>query len=177
MRRLTIGEKVFEMSEHDYYSSINNLVQGLYRLSEAYHNYHVSGFADWKGIFKMPEVGQTEVEKAIVDQIDDDELSSAYNSLREQLQEMIDLDIYIVKCLAKYVGLSSIQEKKDKAKLERRLKKIIVHGPDGHPQGPVWAMNQEYQALLERSKEIMAVMKTTREQIDRKIQQQLNFEK
>lgn len=171
MRRLLVGGKVFEMSEHDYLSSINHSAEGYYVLAEAYYNYHASGFADWKGALQMPDVGQNEVIKAIVDQIDDDEISTAFNSLKDQLQEIKEVDREIEKWLAKYVGLSSVQDKKDKASLERRLKKIIVRGIEGTPQGPVWVLHPEYQALVEKSKNIIAIMHKDQQRIEQRIHQ------
>lgn len=173
MRRLSIGGKEFEISERYYLSSISHLAKGYYVLAEAYNNYHEAGFADWKGVFQMPDVGQNEVEKAFLNQIDDEELFNAFNSLKDQLQEIKEVDRHIMKWLVGFVGMSPVQDKKSRAYLERRLKKIIINTPDGHPQGPVWVIHPEYQAFVERSKNILAVMSKTQRRIDQRIEQLL----
>ena len=121
MRRLSIGGHTFELSEHDYLSSISNLANGYYTLGEAYHNYHISGFADWKGIFQVSDEAQNETVKAIIGAIADDELSETLNALREHLSQLKDVDGQIANWLAEFVGLSSLRGNKDKARLGQRL--------------------------------------------------------
>jgi hypothetical protein len=176
MYQLSIAGKVIEVPEDSYLNSIRHLAKGYIVLAEAYHNYHVSGFADWKGTFQLPEVGQSDVVKAIADQIRDNELSMSFNSMREHLQELIELDREIVDWLARYVDLSTVHNKKGKAQLERRLKKIIVNGSGGNPKGPIWAILPEYQAFIGRSKNILITMKESEQQIDRRVEELLrNF--
>jgi len=173
MRRFSIGGKVTEISEHDYLGLISNLAKGYYILAEAYHRCHLSGFADWKSTFQLPDVGQNEIVEVIVDEIDDNALSESLSSLRNHLQELEELDKRIVDWLARFVGLTSVEAKKDKGRLERRLQKIIVNGPDGRPQGPIWAMESEYQAFVKESKRIFASIEEAQWQIDQRIQQLL----
>ncbi|MBC7228078.1 MAG: hypothetical protein H5T61_12760 [Thermoflexales bacterium] len=173
MRRLSIGRQVVEVGERYFLSLISHLAKGYYALAEAYHNCHVSGFADWKGTFQMPDIGQSEVINALEAQIDDDELHEAFNSLREQLRELKEVDRQIVKWLAELVGLPSLWDEQDRACLEQRLHKIVAEGPDGRPQGPVWVMHPEYQALVERSREVMAAVSETQRRIEQRLQQLL----
>lgn len=173
MRQLLIGGKVTEISEHDYLGLISNLAKGYDILAKTYHSCHFSGFADWKDTFQLPDVGQYEVVEAIVDAIDDKELSESLSSLRNHLREMEEVDRRIVDWLARFVGLTSVDSKKDKGRLERRLQKIIINGPDGHPQGPIWAMEAEYQAFVDESKRILASIEEAQRQIGQRIQQLL----
>ena len=171
MRRLFIGGRTFELSEHDYLSAIINLVNGYYTLAEAYHNYHLSGFADWKGSFQISDDNQNETVKAIVGAIDDVKLSDVFISLEGHLQELKNVDTQIVNWLVEYVGLSSLQSKKDKARLGQRLRKIIANGPGGHPQGPVWAMHTDFQEFVGRSRKILAAISKDKRQADQRLQQ------
>jgi hypothetical protein len=173
MRQLSIGGKVYEVEEKYYLDSINHLSKGYYVLAEAYHNYHVSGFADLDGIFQAQDVGQDEIVKAISNQIDDQMLSKAFDGLKNHLQELKELDGQIADWLISFVGLPPVQDKKHKALLKRRLKKIIISGPDGRLQGPIWSLQPEYQAFVERSKMILVVMGDAQQQIDQRIQQLL----
>ncbi len=172
MRRLSIGGQMIEVDERYFLSLINHLAKGYHVLAKAYHNCHVSGFADWKGIFQMPDVGQSEVISALEAQIDDEELREAFNCLREQLQELKEVDKQIVKWLAGLVGISSLEDEQDRACLEQRLHQIIAGGPDGY-QGPVWIMHPEYQALVKRSREVMAAVSEAQRRIEQRIQQLL----
>jgi len=171
MRRLSIGGKVVEVRDDYSLNSIDSLISGYYLLAEAYHNYHISGFSDWKNAFQIPDVGQDELIRTITDNIDDDELLKAFNSMKERLQELKNVDGQITEWLAGFVGLPSLQEKKDKAKLGKRLKNIIARGPDEHPQGPVWAIRPGYQELVERSGKILADMSEIQQQAQLRLQQ------
>jgi len=171
MRRILVEGKLVEISELHYLGLISNLVKGYYNLAELYHRTHISGFSDWRGGFQMPDVGQKEMEKSIVDQINDVELFDAYNSFKDQLQEITEVDNSITEWLIGYVGLSSALSQNSRARLTRRLNNILVKGPDGGgPQGPVWVMHPEYQALVERSKKIMADISQAQLRIDQRIQ-------
>jgi hypothetical protein len=173
MHKLSIEGHLSELSEHDYLSSISNLANGYYILAEAYHNYHVSGFADWKGAFQISNAAQNETVNTITGAIDDDELSEAFNSLSEHLQELKVVDQKIVKWLVEFVGLSSLRGNKDKARLEQKLQSIIANGPDGRPQGPVWAMHPDYLVLVGMSKNTLAAIREDKRQVDQRLQQLL----
>jgi len=83
MRRILVGGKLVEVSELYFLGLINNLVKGYANLAELYHQTHVSGFSDWKGGFKIPNVGQQEMEESIVNQIDDVELLDASKPIHQ----------------------------------------------------------------------------------------------
>jgi hypothetical protein len=171
MRRILVKGKLYDISEHVYLGYIRNLVIGYYNLAELYHRSHISGFSDWKGIFQLPDVGQKELEKSIVDQIDDIELLGAYNSFKGQLQKMIEVGNSITDWLAGFVGLQSAHDKNIRSNLTRRLNHILKDGPDGEgTQGPVWVRHQEYQNLVERSENVLARMREIHQQINQKIQ-------
>jgi len=173
MRQLKIAGKVIEVSEVYFLNTISNLVKGYYVLAEAYYNYHFSGFADWKDIFQITDVGQNEVVEALADQIDDQELIKTFGSMRKQLKEIQVVDREIIDWLAKLVGLSSVRDQKEKNKLGRQLRKIVGGGPDGRTQGPVWALHPEYQELVAKSKLILVQMEETQQRINQRIHQLL----
>jgi hypothetical protein len=155
----------------DYFDIISQVANGYHVLANAYHNLHESGFADWKGTFLMPDVGQNEIVQTITDQIYDDMLAKAFNSLRMDFDELKNLDKHIVEWLARYVGLCSVQERKDIVRLERKLHKIITNGPDGSPQGPIWALHPEYCAFVEQSKYLLDVITKDQHSVNQRIQQ------
>jgi uncharacterized C2H2 Zn-finger protein len=80
------------------------------------------------------------------------------------------MDTRISEWLASYVGLSTIKNKKEKAKLERKLKELIVDKRDGRVQGPVWAMEPAYQKLVAKSHNYLNEMKKSKEKIDLRIE-------
>ncbi len=169
VRRLGLGGKVTEIGEPQYLSLVRNLAQGYCGGAEAYNESEASGFPDWRDAFQLPEVGQTEFAKAIADQIDDSELADSFGSLRSRLQELVELDRRMVDWLAQLVGLPQPRSKRDKTRLNRRLHKVVVNGPDGRPQGPVWAMQPEYQAFVRESGELLAGVRAMQDRVDRRI--------
>ncbi len=158
------------MNENYYLEALDSLVKGYFVLAQAYHNHHVSGFSDWKNAFQMHDVGQDELAKTIVDNINDDELFKATISIKEHLQELKDVDKQITIWLVRFVGLSSLHDDKDKAQFEQRLRKIVTNGPDGHPQGPIWAMHPDYLVLVEKSGNILADMGEVLQRISQRLQ-------
>lgn len=169
MKRLSINGKNFDLSERDFLNSINDLSKGYYILAEAYHNYHLSGFADLKNTFQMSDVGQKKLINVMVEQIDDGELLKTFNYMEEQLQEMKQVDIQIIEWLAEFLEFPLVQSKKDKAYLEKRLKKIISNGSKGQVQGPVWALEPQYKEFLEKSEKIMISIKDSLQKIELRI--------
>jgi len=173
MHHISIDGKDIVVDDEYYLSAIRQLAKGYFILAEAYHNYHMSGFADWKGSLQMPDIGQNEVIKALVGQIDDVELFKAVNSLQKLLKMLQEIDKRISNWLAKFAGVSSLREKKDIVRLERQLKKIIVNGPDGHPEGPVWVLLPEYQVFVDGSRNILSEMEKVQQQAEKRIEQLL----
>jgi hypothetical protein len=173
MHHLSIDGKDTGIDDEYYLSAISHLAKGYFILAEAYHNYHLSGFADWKGSLQMPDVGQNEIITAIVGQIDDNELFEAINSLQKLLKEIQEIDKRISNWLAQFAGVSPFENKKDTVRLERKLKKITVNGAGGHPQGPVWVLIPEYQVFVEESKNILSEMEKVQQQADKRIEQLL----
>jgi hypothetical protein len=173
MRQLLINGKEYEVNEKNYLNTIDQLAKGYTILAGAYHNYHESGFADWKGTFEVPDKGQFKYNKTFESQIDDVELSSLFNSLKEQLQSMKNLDFEIIAWLEGFVGLPSVNNRENRTHLGKRLKKVIINGPDGNLQGPAWAMQPEYKVFVEKSRKIMDVMSDVQNKVDQRIKQLL----
>jgi len=123
MHYISIDGKDIVLDDEYYLRTVSQLAKGYFILAEAYHNYHMSGFADWRGVLQMPDIGQNEVIKALVGQIGDIELSEAVNSLQKLLKMLQEMDKRILNWLAKFAGVSSLREKKDIVRLERQLKK------------------------------------------------------
>jgi len=172
MIRLSIKGQAVEVSEYDFVTCVAG---SYYTLTEAYHRYHVSGFADWNNAFpKTLDVAgwETPIE-TLETQIDDEELREAFHSLREQVQELIRVDEQIIKWLAGFVGLSSLQDERDRYRLDRRLHKIVAEGPNGRPQGPIWAMQPEYRVLVGKSERVMLAVSETKQRIEQRLQQLL----
>ncbi len=171
MIRSSIGGQAVEVSEHDFVTCVAG---SYYTLAEAYHRYHVSGFADWNNAFpKILDVAGWETPIEILEtQIDDEELREAFRSLRERVQELIRVDEQIVKWLAEFVGLSSLQDERDRRRLARRLHEIVVEGSNG-PQGPIWAMQPEYRVLVGKSEKAMLAVSEAKQRIDWRLQQLL----
>ena len=63
MRYLSFCGKEYEFSEQYFFDALTQLANGYLTLTEAYFQYHLSGFADQKGIFQLPDKGQNELEK------------------------------------------------------------------------------------------------------------------
>lgn len=142
-------------SDRDQRSMIEPAARGLFILVHAYHNHHKAGFADWKGVFGFGDTGQLDAIAATVSDFDDHELRTGMLTLKTRVDEMKRLDLEITDWLAEYVNLPPARDKSGVSKLERRLKKIISSGADGGPQGPVWLLDPEYQALVARSARIL----------------------
>jgi hypothetical protein len=173
MRRLLVGVKVLELSEENYLNGVRQLARGFCTLANSYHSLHVSGFSDLKGLLQPANQGQNDFSKAIEEQIDDDELSKEFDALSGHLQELRGVDKQISEWLAQFCGLASVQNKRGISILEKRLEDISVNGPEGHYQGPVWAMKPEYQNFISRSSSILDSMNEMEKLIDRRIDELL----
>ena len=119
------------MSEDSILALISHLAEGWNHLTQSIHHYHVSGFADWRGtLFPGDSGGEAEVD-TLEAQIDDTELREAFRSVRKQVQEMIRVDERIVRWLAEYTGPASLDDKRARSLLERRLHAVTAEGPAG----------------------------------------------
>jgi len=173
MRKLFLRGRVVEISEHDFVQLVDHLARGYCELVKHCHHYHISGFADWRGtLWKTSQVEGQKLGKEFEAQIDDEALREAFHLLRECVQEMIKVDGQIVQWLTTFVGLSSLRDEQDKRLLDRRLYKIVRGGTEG-PVGPIWAKERGYQALVERSAEVMRAASVLYRRIDQRLQQLL----
>ena len=102
--------------------------------------------------FELPDVGQGKLVAIIKGEINDAQLSDAFINMQEQLDRMKELNIQITKWLGEFTGVSDLQGKKNKSLMIRRLKKIVLNGPDGGPQGPVWVLQPGFQELVNEFK-------------------------
>lgn len=170
MRRISIDGQLAMTDEHDLLKMIEHLADGYSRWGESIHSYHVSGFADVRGSFvKPPDARVQEGVQALENRIKDSELRAALHLLREQLQELIEVDGQIVEWLARFAGLASPRNRRDRTRLVQRLQRI-VDGEPGGPQGPVWAMQAEYQLLVEKSEQLLAALGRVKQQMDQRLQ-------
>jgi hypothetical protein len=165
MRQLSIGEKKHEISEEDYLTMLRELAKGNCDFAETIHNYHASGFSDWKNTFKMGDAWNNDIAIALIDQIDDGELSKEFELLINDWKDLQEVDSQITVWLAEYVGLSTINDKKGKVKLARKLHKITINGPNGRTQGPIWLNEPAYQALISKSRTCLVCMQKAENKI------------
>jgi hypothetical protein len=162
------------LADTDTLNAISNLSRGYYVLAEAYHNYHVGGFADWRGTLKMRDKGQANLAIDILAQVEDEDVTSLFGSLGANLRNMEELDRQILEWLAQYSGLDSFQGRRKSDELERRLNDVIRSGPEGHPQGPIWVMSPEYQALVEKSSKILAALAEALAKVEQRVRSLLD---
>ncbi|MHC1783587.1 MAG: hypothetical protein AB9891_12680 [Anaerolineaceae bacterium] len=155
VNKKSYNKKSYQITENDLLNAVEHLSKGYIVLADMYYKNQLSGFADWKNAFLFPDVGQEEYEKALVDQIENNEFQSNYDSLTKQIRKIKEIDRRIIQWLGEYVGLPSVQKKNDILTLDRRLQKIITKGPNGYYQGPVWAMDPEYQKFVKETEEVV----------------------
>ena len=169
MIRLSIAGQVVQLNERDFLTLIGGIAGGYRTLASGYHHYHAGGFADWKNALPrtLEMVGWETPMETVETHIDDRELRDAFHSLREHLQELISIDEQIIEWLAGYVGLSSSQGELNRRRMDRRLHKISGR------QGPIWAMQPEYQVFADRSKEHFLAFEEAKERMERRLQQLL----
>ncbi len=169
MIRLSIAGQGVELNGHQFLTLIDNIAGGYYPVATGYHGCHLNGFADWKNALPrtLEMVGWETPMETVESLIDDEELREAFHSVREHLQELINIDEQIIAWLAGYVGLSSSQGERNRRRMDRRLHKIVV------AQGPIWATKAEYQVFVGNSaKHVLAVM-DAKERLDRRLEQLL----
>ena len=147
--------------------------KGYRSFIESLHHGHVGGFADYLGNRLKPPTGQQleviELVYALEDQVPDDELRAALRSLRELQKQMIEIDGKIVEWASAFVGIPALETSGDRRLLNRRLRRIVTGWPDGHYQGPVWAMNQGYKDILRESEEVMRAAEEAKRQFDARL--------
>jgi hypothetical protein len=167
MIQLSIAGQAVELSRHDFLSLLDHIAAGYYVLAEAYQHYHINGFADWKNALPrtLEMVGWETPMETVETQIDDEELHEAFHSLREHLQELISIDEQIIDWLAAYAGLSSSQGESNRRRMDRRLHKIVVD------EGPIWAMEPEYQVFAGKSEQEMRAVMEVKQRMDRRLEQ------
>ena len=169
MIRLSIAGQVVELTEPDFLTLLDNIAGGYHTLARGYNFYHVNGFAHWKNDAPptLEMVGWETPMETVETHIDDKQLRDAFHSLREHLQELISIDEQIIEWLAGYLGLSSSQGELNRRRMDRRLHKISGR------QGPIWAMQPEYQVFADRSKEHFLAFEEAKERMERRLEQLL----
>jgi hypothetical protein len=169
MIRLPIAGQVVQLNQHPFLALIGRIAGGYYPIAKAYAGNHLNGLADWSNALPrtMELVGWETSIETVETQIDDEELRGAFHSFREHLQELIRLDEQIVEWLAGFVGLSLSEDVRDRRRLRRKLNKILA------AQGPIWAMEREYQAFVGRSQQEMLAVTKAKQRIDRRLEQLL----
>ncbi len=167
MIQLSIAGQAVELSRHDFLSLLDHIAAGYYVLAEACQHYHINGFADWKNALPrtLEMVGWETPMETVETQIDDEGLREAFHSLREHLQEVISIDEQIIDWLAAYVGLSSSRGECNRRRMDRRLHKIVVE------EGPIWAMDPEYQVFVGKSEKHMLAVTEAKQRMDRRLKQ------
>jgi hypothetical protein len=167
MIRLSIAGQAVELNHRDFLTVIAAIAGGYHTQAWAYHHGHPGGFADWKNALPrtLEMVGWETPMETVEGQIDDEELREAFHSMREHLQELINVDEQIIAWLAAYVGLSSSQGERNRRRMDQRLNKIL------EAQGPVWVTEQEYQTFVGRSDKEMLAVTEAEERLDRRLEQ------
>ncbi len=165
------NKEIFETSNDGCLDLINRIADGYYLLAEMYHNYHLSGFSDWKGTFTVHDSLNKGIEEIISGQTTDKILLNDLVCLEEEMQKMKNVDGRITDWLAYFVGLPSAHGKKNETSLERQLKKVIENGPDGKYQGPIWIMNSEYQIFVQESENLLNIIRERKIKINERIEQ------
>jgi hypothetical protein len=166
---LSIAGQGVELNERDFLNVIDNIAGGYHTLATCYHFYHRNGFADWKNAFPetLEMVGWETPMETVETYIEDEELREAFHSLRAHLQELVSIDGEIIGWLAGHVGLSSSQGELDRRRMDRRLHKLAC------PEGPIWALEPEYQVFANKSEKHWLAFLEAKERLDRRLQQLL----
>ena len=168
MGNLRFRGKDYKPSETVILLAVQHLARGYVVAANAYHSYHATGFSDWKHSLKSPDVGQQELVSEVTKQIKNSELHDDFIALRRTLDELVKVDEEISNWLASYVGINSIETRNERRNLDRKLRIIIAGGING-PQGPIWAINDEYRHLADKSKTVLKQITTLAEEIENRI--------
>lgn len=164
-----INNKKFELTEEQLIGYIKNLANGWVVLTESYYTYHFSGFTDITGIFKIPNKGQNEINQKLKELISDPVVLSSYTSITNELERMRSLDFDMTLWLAKYANVEVKENKFDKPKLLRQIRKIVAGKNGGGVVGPIWAMNPEYKKFIDKSAEIHECAKAYQKILNQRI--------
>ncbi len=167
MIRLSIAGQEVELNDRDFLTAIAAIAGGYHTQAWAYHHGHPGGFADRKNALPrtLEMVGWETPMETVESLIDDEEVREAFHSVREHLQELINIDEQVIAWLAAYVGLPSSQGEGNRRRMDQRLNKIL------EAQGPIWIMEQEYQTFLARSDKEMLGVREAEERLDRRLEQ------
>lgn len=170
MRQLPVAGKVVELTERDFLDLVAHQAKGNYFHAMDYITDLLAGFPF--GLVDIPEPIENEVTRAtrellqqVEAQIDDKEMRESYNYLKKVLEELGEIDRRAVDWLAAYVGLPPVRDNRDKRKLLKRLHPLTFT-PEGQPQGPVWAMDPEYQAIVQKVWDIWLLVEQSKQQFD-----------
>jgi hypothetical protein len=148
---VTIYNDVMREDDH-WLTAIDKLIKGYLSLAESYHNYHQSGFTDFKNSFQLSDVGQNRLEEIIVANVNDTRLLKILTSSKEQLDAIKILDNKITRWLADYLGVKSTQDRNNNDLMIRRMKKIVVK------EGPSWVLQPKYKTFVNESNSIIEKM-------------------
>jgi hypothetical protein len=170
MHRIDFEGLDVEWSEPLLLIIVGQIAQANYSLAQMYFGLHGGGFADWQGNFQpAPGTGTLAMAEMFGPQIGDPELREAFYTLWEYTRNLAEIDREIIGWLAEFAGLTAIRDRRDRAKLDRWLRRIAVEGA----AGPVWAAQPEYLALQEKSRQVMAAVTQAKGQFDRRLGQLL----
>jgi hypothetical protein len=126
MPEIRFNNKTYELTEEQLLGRIKNLASGWIILTESYYTNRSSGFPDITGIFIIPDKGQNDLNRKFEELISDPVVLSSYTSIKLELEKMRSLDFDITIWLANYLNVDDKENKFNKSKLLRRLRKIIT---------------------------------------------------
>jgi hypothetical protein len=169
MPEIQYKNKTYELTEEQLLTYIKHLANGWVLLIDSYYQYHVSGFSDITKIFEIPNKGQKEINRKYEELISDPVVQFSYNSIKNELEKIRSLDFDITIWLANYLNVDVEENKFNKSKLLRRLRKIITGEKGGGVVGPIWALNPEYKEFVDKSSEILKSAKVYQKILNQRI--------
>lgn len=174
MRHVRITSTVVELGDYDFYRLISRSLTSLHEIAEGLAGQHRLGVPDilgtvWRAVLMQ---GLTDLEESLQPHfnLDDGELREEFDLLFESLHRLSEADEQMVKWLARWANISSVQQVPSRRrlyqKLTRQAEKRMLAGAL-----PEWVSEPMYQSFLSESEQAATRITETTKLIDQRLRQ------
>ena len=161
--RVELYGKIVEMNYDRFLKQWQFRMRGTCYVAHMMYAGHVHGQPDVMGPIKAhlwPETGE---EKGLFEAIEDEELASLVQEMRQSVKSLTALHERMLVKLASFLGIRVLESERDRYNLYDKLEKAYVRATatGAHPS---WLANQEYRQMTMQMMEIVIGMReiTTR---------------
>lgn len=148
MHRIELAGQKMELATRDFSRLLGEIIGRVYLPFKHLHYSRVSGFPDLSDRAKASFLGEFELLRSLIPQIEDQKLRESLLSLELQTHKVEAFENRFVQVIAEFFDLPLPQTQRERLKLMRRAN---AYKSDWNP---VWARQLEYQQLVKQSQQV-----------------------